>query len=247
MPDLKQLEERLGHQFGRPELLSEALTHRSVLHESNPKKSPLPKPTVDNQRLEFFGDAVLQLALTEVVFDHFPKADEGELTKMRARFANRHMLCRLAGVLALGEYLRLGKGEEASGGRSRPSNLADAFEAVIGAIYLDAGFGVARKFVLAQLHSVLDQLEVAPDEDNPKGRLQELIQERQGKNPIYRIASQRGPDHAKHFEVVVELDDVELGRGTGRNKKEAEMQAAEAAIVNFSAGKGMKATPESSP
>ena len=215
MPELKQLEERLGHQFGRPELLSEALTHRSVLHESSPKKSPLPKPTVDNQRLEFFGDAVLQLALTEVVFEHFPKADEGELTKMRARFANRHMLCRLGGALSLGDYLWLGKGEEASGGRLRPSNLADAFEAIVGAIYLDGGFAAARRFVLAQLHPELDQLNIGPDEDNPKGRLQEMIQEHCGKNPVYRIASQTGPDHAKHFEAVVELDGRELGRGAG--------------------------------
>ncbi len=237
MPDLKQLEERLGHQFGRPELLSEALTHRSVLHESSPKQSPLPKPTLDNQRLEFFGDAVLQLALTEVVFEHFPEADEGELTKMRARFANRHMLCRLGGALSLGDYLRLGKGEESSGGRSRPSNLADAFEAVVGAIYLDGGFAAARRFVLAQLHPELDQLNAGPDEDNPKGRLQEMIQEHCGKNPVYRIASQTGPDHAKHFEAVVELEGRELGRGAGRNKKEAEMQAAEAALANYSAGK----------
>jgi ribonuclease III len=228
-----QLEERLGHRFGRPELLSEALTHRSVLHESSPKKSTVPKPAVDNQRLEFFGDAVLQLALTEVVFQHFPKADEGELTKLRARFANRHMLCHLAAALGLGLYLKLGKGEEASGGRTRPSNLADAFEAVIGAIYLDAGFDAARRFVLSQLHPVLDQLEIAPDEDNPKGRLQEMIQEHSGRNPTYRIASQTGPDHAKQFEAVVELGGQELGRGTGRNKKEAEMRAAEAAITCY--------------
>ncbi len=235
MPDLLQLEERLGHRFKRPELLSEALTHRSVLHESNPKTSPLPKPTVDNQRLEFFGDAVLQLALTEVVFERCPKADEGELTKMRARFANRHMLCHLAGALGLGDYLRLGKGEEASGGRARPSNLADTFEAVVGALYLDAGFAVARQFVLTQLQPVLSQLKGAPDEDNPKGRLQEMVQERLGKNPTYRIVSQSGPDHAKEFEAIVELDGNEIGRGTGKNKKEAEMRAAEAALPQVKA------------
>ncbi|MCX6900180.1 MAG: ribonuclease III [Verrucomicrobia bacterium] len=234
MADLKQLEERLGHQFRRAELLSEALTHRSVLHESSPNKSTVPKPTTDNQRLEFFGDAVLQLALTEVVFDRFPHADEGELTKMRARFANRHMLCHLARALLLGDYLHLGKGEETSGGRSRTSNLADAFESVIGAIYLDAGFEAARRFVLAQLQPELAQLEASPDADNPKGMLQEMIQERHGKNPLYRITNQSGPDHAKHFEAIVEFDGLELGRGVGQSKKEAETRAAYAAIAKLS-------------
>jgi ribonuclease-3 len=231
--DLQQLEERLGHQFSRRELLSEALTHRSVLHESNPKKPALPKLAADNQRLEFFGDAVLQLALTELVFDRFPNAQEGELTKLRARFANRHMLCHLARALALGDYLHLGKGEEASGGRSRPSNLADAFESVVGAIYLDAGFEAARRFVLAQLAPELVQLDAGPDADNPKGVLQEIIQERHGKNPIYRITSQSGLDHQKHFVAVVELDAQELGRGEGHSKKEAETHAARNAILRL--------------
>lgn len=233
MADLQQLEERLGHQFNRRELLSEALTHRSVLHESSPKKSTLPKPATDNQRLEFFGDAVLQLALTEIVFDRFPKAQEGELTKLRARFANRHMLCHLARALSLGDYLHLGKGEEASGGRGRPSNLADAFESVVGAIYLDAGFEAARRFVVAQLAPELVQLEAGPDVDNPKGVLQEIIQQRHGKNPLYRIADQSGPDHQKHFVSVVELDGQELGRGEGQSKKEAEAQAARNAILRL--------------
>ena len=236
MADLQQLEERLGHQFRRSELLSEALTHRSVLHESNPKKSTAPKPTTDNQRLEFFGDAVLQLALTEVVFDRFPHADEGELTKLRARFANRHMLCHLARALSLGNYLQLGKGEETSGGRSRMSNLADAFESVVGAIYLDAGFDAARKFVLAQLQPELVQLDIGPDADNPKGMLQEMIQERRGKNPVYRITSQSGPDHARQFEAIVEIDGEELGRGGGLSKKEAETRAAQEAIVKLKNG-----------
>ena len=236
MADLQQLEERLGHQFRRLELLTEALTHRSVLHESNPKKSTAPKPTTDNQRLEFFGDAVLQLALTEVVFDRFPHADEGELTKLRARFANRHMLCHLARALSLGNYLQLGKGEETSGGRSRMSNLADAFESVVGAIYLDAGFDAARKFVLAQLQPELVQLDIGPDADNPKGMLQEMIQERRGKNPVYRITSQSGPDHARQFEAIVEIDGEELGRGGGLSKKEAETRAAQEAIVKLKNG-----------
>ena len=233
MADLKQLEERLGHQFRRAELLSEALTHRSVLHESSPNKSTAPKPVADNQRLEFFGDAVLQLALTEVVFDRFPKADEGELTKLRARFANRHMLCHLARALSLGHFLHLGKGEETSGGRSRASNLADVFESVVGAIYLDAGFEAARRFVLAQLTPELARLEIGPDADNPKGMLQEVIQERHGKNPLYRVTGQSGPDHEKQFEMIVELDGQELGRGQGHSKKEAETHAAQDAITRL--------------
>ena len=140
----------------------------------------------------------------------------------------------------------LGKGEEASGGRSRMSNLADVFESVVGAIYLDAGFEAARRFVITQLQPELAQLEVGPDPDadNPKGVLQEMIQERDGKNPIYRITNQSGPDHAKHFEAVVEFDGQELGRGVGQSKKEAETRAAQAAVARLS---GMSETNPASP
>lgn len=240
MADIGQLQERLGHRFGRPELLTEALTHRSVLHEASAARSGTPRPTVDNQRLEFFGDAVLQLALTEAVFARFPKADEGRLTKLRARLANRHMLFHLAHELALGDYLVLGKGEESSGGRQRPSNLADAFESVVGALYLDGGYEVTGRFLLGLYAGQLDRLESADSGDNPKGELQELLQVMSSKNPLYRIVSETGPDHNKRFETVVEFDGRELGRGAGGSKKEAEMRAAEMALetLNATASRG---------
>jgi ribonuclease-3 len=229
--DFGQLQERLGHRFLRPELLSEALTHRSVIHEAGVARSSAAADHVaDNQRLEFFGDAVLQLILTELVFERFPHADEGQLTKLRARLANRHMLFHLARLLGLGDFLLLGKGEEASGGRDRPSNLADAFEAVTGAVYLDGGFPAARQFVLSQFEPEMARLDLVPGTDNPKGLLQELLQACSSKNPVYRIVSESGPDHNKRFEAVVEFDGRELGRGAGASKKEAEMRAAHAAI-----------------
>jgi ribonuclease-3 len=229
--DIGQLQERLGHRFGCPELLTEALTHRSVLHETSSARNGAPKPSVDNQRLEFFGDAVLQLVLTEAVFARFPKANEGHLTKHRARLANRHMLFHLAHQLALGDYLILGKGEETSGGRQRPSNLADVFESIVGALYLDGGYEPARRFLLGLYESHLDRLEIGDSGDNPKGELQELLQVTSARNPSYRVVSETGPDHNKRFEAVVEFEGRELGRGAGSSKKEAEMRAAEAALA----------------
>jgi len=241
--DIGQLQERLGHRFGRPELLTEALTHRSVLHEASAARNGAPRPVADNQRLEFFGDAVLQLALTEAVFARFPQADEGRLTKLRARLANRHMLFHLAQELALGDYLLLGKGEEASGGRQRPSNLADAFESVVGALYLDGGYEVARAFLLRLYASHLARLGSADTRDNPKGELQERLQMMSGKNPTYRIVSETGPDHNKRFETVVEFEGRELGRGAGSSKKEAEICAAQKALEALQSAPSPGATP----
>lgn len=236
MTDSAKLEERLGHRFAKCELLTEALTHRSVLHETSASKSgAAPRLDVDNQRLEFFGDAVLQLVLTELVYARFPKADEGHLTKLRARMANRHMLYHLARLLGLGEFLVLGKGEETSGGRQRPSNLADAYEAVIGALYLDGGYEVASRFVLAQMQEELDRIEITAGGDNPKGLLQEMLQANSSRNPVYRVISEAGPDHDKRFESVVEFGGEELGRGIGGSKKEAEMKAAQDAIDKLAA------------
>ncbi|MCX7824847.1 MAG: ribonuclease III [Verrucomicrobiae bacterium] len=236
MADLTQLEERLGHRFARRELLSEALTHRSVVHESGPRgKAGAGQRHADNQRLEFFGDAVLQLVLTEEVYQRFPNGDEGQLTKLRARLANRHMLYHMARQLSLGDYLCLGKGEETSGGRSRPSNLADAFEAVVGALYQDGGLDVARRFIRNLFQAEMERLGSSAQEDNPKGMLQEMLQDHYARNPVYRITSQTGPDHAKHFEAVVEFDGRELGRGAGGSKKEAEMKAAMEAIAKLRA------------
>ena len=245
MAELEQLEERLGHRFARRELLSEALTHRSVVHENGPPgKAGADRLRADNQRLEFFGDAVLQLALTEAIFERFPDGDEGQLTKLRARLANRHMLCHMAQQLSLGDFLRLGKGEEASGGRSRLSNLADVFESVVGALYLDCGYDQVRRFIHELFRTELERLEQSAHDDNPKGMLQEMLQDRHAKNPVYRIASQTGPDHAKHFEVVVEFNGRELGRGVGGSKKEAEMRAAVEAVATLQSEMAKKSADE---
>ena len=219
-----QLQKIIDHQFKHPELLQEARTHPSLAHEHADSKM------ADNQRLEFLGDAVLQLVLTDRIYALFPSFPEGKLTQVRAHLANRHTLYRRAQALNLGDYLLLGKGEESSGGRQRLSNLADAFEALLGAIYLDGGIRAARKFVHQQFADELIQLTEATPRQNPKGRLQELLQANSSANPHYRVVHESGPDHSKHFEAIVEWQGREIGRGTGSSKKLAEIAAAEAAL-----------------
>lgn len=220
----QRLQKTIGHSFKNPELLREALTHPSLAHEQGGNG------THHNQRLEFLGDAVLQLILTDHIFALYPDFPEGKLTQVRAHLANRHTLHRRALAIQLGEYLLLGKGEEASGGRQRLSNLADAYEALLGAIYLDGGIRAARRFVARQFALEFKNLREATPRQNPKGRLQELLQERSASNPQYRVISETGPDHNKRFEAVVEWEGREIGRGHGSSKKLAEVAAAEAAL-----------------
>ena len=220
----QQLQKTIGHQFKHPELFQEALTHPSLAHEHATDKM------ADNQRLEFLGDAVLQLILTDRIYALYPTYPEGQLTQVRAHLANRHTLCRRAQAINLGDYLLLGKGEESSGGRQRLSNLADGFEALLGAIYLDSGIRAARKFVHQQFTGELEQVRETAARHNPKGRLQELLQVDSAANPHYRVVHESGPDHSKHFEAVVEWEGREIGRGTGSSKKLAEVAAAEAAL-----------------
>jgi ribonuclease III len=220
----QKLEKTIGYTFKKPPLLTEALTHPSMAHETGHKESH------DNQRLEFLGDAVLQLALTDRIYKLFPDSPEGQLTQLRAHLANRHTLCRRAKAIALGRHLLLGKGEEASGGRDRLSNLADAFEALIGAIYLDGGMRVTRKFLYAQFAEEFQALQPSSYSQNPKGRLQEMLQAHVPVNPSYRVIRETGPDHSKQFEAIVEWQGQEIGRGHGHSKKQAEAAAAEAAL-----------------
>jgi ribonuclease-3 len=221
---LQELQDRVNYQFRDLKLLTEALTHSSVVHETGGAQKR------DNQRLEFLGDAVLQVILTDWLFRIFPTGDEGLLTRLRSHLANRHTLYRLAHAMSLGDFLVLGKGEEASGGRKRQSNLSNAYEALIGAIYLDGGLFAAGQFVRDQFDREVENLQVRPQRENPKGVLQERLQARSTKGPTYRITSEEGPDHAKRFEAIVEHNAEELGRGVGASKKEAEMRAAEAAL-----------------
>lgn len=217
------LETILGHTFRNPALLQLALTHGSVGYENQ-------RPQADNQRLEFLGDAVLQLALSHLLYTRSPKADEGVLTKARAQLVSTKALARIARQIGLGSHVILGRGEDANGGRDRDSTLADALEAVAGAIYLDAGSKAAHQFATRLFSADLDALEHGPLERNPKGDLQECIQSASPDGPVYSIVSTEGPDHSKHFIAAVSWQGQELGRGSGRSKKDAEVQAAQAAL-----------------
>jgi ribonuclease-3 len=217
------LEEHIGYQFRNPQLLTEALTHPSVAHEKQRKH-------FDNQRLEFLGDAVLQLIITEHLFARYHEAGEGRLTTRRSRLVSREALKTHAARLDLGRHLIMGRGEEASGGRQRDSTLSDAFEAVLGAIYLDSDLETVRRFILEQMHADLERLEEEPLEVNPKGQLQELLQAISPRSPVYELLSQHGREHEKTFSVRVIWENQVLGEGSGRSKKQAETAAALAAL-----------------
>jgi len=221
--DLAAFQDRLGRKFQDEGLLRLALTHPSVAHEAN-------IATAHNQRLEFLGDAVLQLVLTRALYENFPEFDEGPLTKARAKLVNRRTLAEHARALGLGAHLILGHGEATHGGRERPSALADAFEAVLGAIFLDGGFDAAREFILREFSPAFGTLSALPTIENPKGELQELLQERSPLAPEYQTISATGPDHDRVFECVVRHGGVELARGSGKSKKAAESDAALAAL-----------------
>jgi len=223
--NLEDFQQRLGHSFADANLLRQALTHASFGHE---KRQKLP----DNQRLEFLGDAVLQLTVTSELYRRFPELPEGRLTALRARLVNRHHLQALAQELGLGEHLILGRGEENSQGRQRGSILADAMEAVLGAVFAETGWDTARAIILRLLEPSLAAINNEGDESeaNPKGTLQEKLQAEGEDPPIYRCVSETGPAHARVYEVVVEWQSRELGRGQGASKKEAETRAAQAAL-----------------
>ncbi len=220
---MNPLEQRLKYKFRNSLLLAEALTHPSLGHETQ-------RHHFDNQRLEFLGDAVLQLIFTEYLFDHNPDATEGNLTKMRARLVSREGLRLLATHLELGKYLMLGKSEESCGGRDRASSLADAYEALAGAIYLDSDYVTVRRIVLTHAREILENMDLDPPDANPKGRLQEILQAISPVSPSYEIVAQSGPEHEKMFESKILWEGRELGRGSGRSKKEAEAKAAQEAL-----------------
>jgi len=213
------LEERIGYKFRNSLLLAEALTHPSLGHEAQ-------RYHFDYQRLEFLGDAVLQLVITEYLFSHFQVEAEGQLTKLRSRLVSRDALKTHAATLDLGRYILMGRGEEASGGRERTSTLADTFEALIGALYLDGGLDIAKNFILTQTRTDLAKLAEEPVDFNPKGDLQELLQSISPHSPAYELVSQSGPEHEKTFVSQVVWEGIVLGQGTGRSKKQAETAAA---------------------
>lgn len=229
MPTLTQFEERLGYQFRDSRHLQLALTHPSIAHE-------LGAGSQHNQRLEFLGDSVIQLALTTELYQRFPGYGEGPLSKARAQLVNRITLAEQGHRLRLGEHLILSRGEETSGGRTRQSTVADAFEAIIGAVFLDAGYDATRDLLLRLFAESFSEIGGLPNLDNPKGELQERLQATSPAPPSYELVATSGPDHDRSFECAVFHCGVELARGTGRSKKHAESAAALEALRKLSAG-----------
>jgi len=188
-----------------------------------------------NERLEFLGDAVLGLVVAEKLYQDFPELTEGEMTKLRSGLVRRDTLAHVAKAIGLGDYLYLGKGEEASGGRRKTANLAGAMEAVIAAVFLDRGSAIARDFVFNLLKGELLKIDIQNVGVDYKSRLQEIIQSRQQLSPTYRTIAATGPDHDRRFIVEVMVGDAVLGRGSGKSKKLAETEAARSALENLPA------------
>lgn len=223
---LRELELLLGYDFFNATLLQQALIHSSFGFEQI-------KTGRNNETLEFLGDAVLDLAVSDILFKTYPGVTEGELTKMRAGLVKESALNEMARTVRLGEFVMLGRGEEASQGREKASILASAFEALIGAIYLDRDYEKALQFISSQVKPMLPPSKDRILVENAKSLLQEKIQEQFNRAPTYHADMEEGPDHAKIFTVSVRFGDVVLGRGSGSSKKTAEQCAAEAALESI--------------
>lgn len=221
-PGLDRLQEALGYRFRNLSLLEEALTHRSLLNEIHDRGKR------DNERLEFLGDAVLGLVVAELLMKALPEGREGELTLNRAALVKRKKLANIARRLALGNYLYLGKGEERTAGRQKASILADAFEAVVGAVFLDGGVDAARSLVQVHFAEYFEDIQNRHRATaDPKTRVQELFLALFHTSPVYEVIEESGPEHAKSFHVRLCLKNLSLASGRGTNKKEAEQDAAE--------------------
>ncbi|QQG42285.1 MAG: ribonuclease III [Candidatus Giovannonibacteria bacterium] len=231
MKDLKAFEKILGVEFKNREILTQALTHRSYLNE-NPEISGGPASSADkhNERLEFLGDAVLELAVTEHIYGKFPEKPEGELTSLRASLVNANMLGDIARDLDFNNFLLLSRGEAKDVGRARQYILANAFEAVVGAIYMDRGYGAVRDFIIKVLAPKISEILEKKLYRDAKSFFQEQAQERVDVTPTYGVIKEWGPDHDKHFIVGVYLGKELVAEGEGPSKQEAQQQAAEAAL-----------------
>ena len=222
--DLTTLQRVLGVRFKDPSLLEQALIHSSYTNE-NPGTAPIP-----NERLEFLGDAVLGMVIAERLYQLLPNATEGEMTKLRSTLVRRTTLSRIANTIGLNDYLYLGKGEEASGGRHKPTNLAGVLEAVIAAIFLDQGWSTTTDLILRLFDPELKELDKQETGIDYKSQLQHLMQSRQQETPVYRITGASGPSHERMFTAEVIVSDTVLGRGCGKSKKLAETEAARLAL-----------------
>lgn len=222
---ISALQRKIGYQFRKPALLVEALTHGSYLQE-DAAAAP------HNQRLEFLGDSVLQFIITAALYRDYPTEREGVLSRRRAVLSKGEFLTQMARDLGLAASLRLSKSEEAAGGRNRASILEDTFEALVGAIYLDSDLATAQQLVLDWYGPLGERLAVSEDAENPKGRLQELVQPEHGNAALtYKVSATTGPRHARIYEVEVLFNDRQIGSGSGPSKKVAEEAAARVALA----------------
>ncbi len=229
----RELEKRLGYKFGDRALLEMALLHRSYRYEAK-------DVTTDNQRLEFLGDAVAGFLVAAHLYRLHAEGDEGTLTELRSRVTSGKALAGVARELGLGDFVRLGKGEEQAGGRLRETLLADGMEAVIGAAYLDGGVKAAEKIVTKLLLPLVNATQKEDWEDNPKGKLQELSQRLYGRGPEYKCTSEQGPPHQKQFVVEALAGGALLGEGKGSSKRAAETEAATMAVKKLLAGRSCR-------
>ncbi len=231
-----ELEKLLGYSFRNPAMLERALTHSSRRAETKPDPSADPSAQRDNERLEFLGDSVLNLLVAEALLQSFPDWTEGELSKARARLVSSASLSAAARRLRLGDFLRLGRGEEKTGGRDKPAMLADAFEAVLAALFLDGGLDAARRVVQ---HTVLEEPMARAAhllrQTDFKSALQEFLQQRGEHTPVFRVVAEQGPDHRKIFVVEVSVEGRPLASASGSSKKEAEQAAARLALEELAA------------
>ena len=218
MNDYSQLEKRLNYTFKNKQLIIEALTHKS-------NKKPY-----NNERLEFLGDAVLDLIVGEYLFSKFPKSNEGILSKIRASLVNESGFTLLARVIDLGQYIYLSSAEENNNGRDKPSLLSNAFEAIIGAIYLEAGLAAAKEISVKLLEECHPKIDLQSLSKDYKTALQELTQATHGVTPLYEMLGSSGPDHKKEFEIAVILDEKTIAMARGKSKKEAQQKAAQIAL-----------------
>jgi len=231
--DFRGLEEAIGYHFRNQELLVCSLTHSSFAHEKNLEcKNNGANPALSHyEQMEFLGDAVVDLVIGHLLMNKFPEAPEGDLSRLRARLVNINQLSRLAKEIGLDRWVRLGKGEETTGGRNKSSILSDIYEAVCAAVYLDGGFSAAFDLIKCHFQKILESADLELIEQDYKTQLQEMVQADFKKTPKYRLVTESGPDHEKTFEIEVMINSRLTARGSGKSKKEAEQDAAQNALA----------------